>query len=178
MSKEKELKEFLPEKSKMSIGNVVHDIKKVNFKKGLDSLEIESGVYVFVLNKDLDLDYCRFMSEVTGVYFKNNCPYTVISSVPKINLDFLEEDEERTKHYTLKANRILYVGRAKNLKNRIEEHLNNDNINKTSSLKLGFNSRKDIKDAIDLWVIKEDNNKGRGRLESKIRNEYGCYFGQ
>lgn len=167
--KTKELKEFKPE---------LYDLQQIDFKEGLDSLKIKSGVYVFVLNKDFDLDYCRFMSEVTGVYFKNNCPYTVISSVPEINLDFVEEDEKKTQKYTLKANCILYVGRAKNLKNRVEEHLNNDNINKTSSLKLGFNSRKDIKDSIDLLVIKEDNNKERGRLESEIRKQYGCYFGQ
>lgn len=172
------MKNFIPKESKITIKGKVYDITKVNFKEGLQSLEIKSGVYVFVLNKDFDLDYSRFMSEVTGVYFKNNCPYTVISSVPKINLDFLEEDEERTKHYTLKAKHILYVGKATDLKGRIGEHLNNDNINKNSSLKLGFDSRKDIKDSIDLWVIEENDDEKSGLLESEIRKEYGCYFGQ
>ena len=162
----------------MTIENVVYNIKKVNFKEGLKSLKDKSGVYVFVLNKKFDLDYCRFMSEVTGVYLKNNCPYTVISSVPEINIDFVEEDEKKTQKYTLKVNCIFYVGKAADLKGRIGEHLNSCKINKTSSLKLGFDSRKDIKDAIELWVIEENDEEKRGKLESAIRERYGCYFGQ
>ena len=128
------------------------------------------GVYIFVLDRSIsNFSKNHFDREVTGVFFKRNCPYTKEVGVPP----FIEAP---------KPNCIFYVGRAGQIVSRLKEHWNNDKINGCTSLKLGFTTRKWIKEFLKVYVITSICDSMYAfdykQLEKDIRAEYGSAFGK
>lgn len=128
------------------------------------------GVYIFVLKSSLiNFNINYFSSEITGVFFKQKCPYTKEIGVPP----FVEKPQKDC---------IFYVGSAGQIVSRLKEHWNNEKINGCSSLKLGFKSRKWIRDFLKVYIITSCCNKNlpfdHKQLEKDIRNIYGAAFGE
>ena len=144
-------------------------LKGCNISSCNAKLDNEEGVYLFVFNKDYKLNYCRFFSEVTGCYLKKQKPYLVQTSVPEFNYYCNDENE-----YLLKSNHLAYIGSSDKVRDRIWEHLHTDKITGTRSLRLGFETRKDIKECLDLYVILTTDKN----IEYTLREHYKCYFGK
>lgn len=158
------------------------DLKAEEYKRiALEEITEKSGVYIFLLKKDYKYKKSVFEKEVTGKFVEcdengnvvcEGKPYLLC--VPEFNLSNGNVKQE----FTLQKHKMLYVGSAKNLKNRIREHWKSNKINRTSSLKLGFNTRKQIKDCIDIYVKEIAEYAKCKKKEKALRNDYGTYFGR
>ena len=129
------------------------------------------GVYVFWIARDFVLNFTKFNAEVTGLFKKGNEEYAVVVSVPPYNGSIINEK------WTLKKDRIFYVGSTSNLRHRIQEHMESDVVDNSVSLKLGFSTRQHVKKYLKvLWL--SASNKDYKKIETDIRKEYGSYFGK
>ena len=135
-----------------------------------EALPDQSGIYIFVTKNKFKMASSVFYKEVTGVFQKNNTEYRAIVSVPPYN-GALNEGE-----LIFDKDKIFYIGSACSIKSRICEHWNSEKINNTTSLKLGFSSRKPVKKHLKLYYICIE--KGYRKIESALRKEYGSYFGK
>lgn len=132
-----------------------------------NEVQVSGGVYVFVLNKDInnfDIDF--FNREVTGIFLKKGCPYMKICNVPQYN------------NKQLCVDHVFYVGKAGQVESRIKEHWLCDKLTSCTSLKLGFDSRKWIKEFLKLYLIQTSDDKEAKELEKAIREKYGSVFGK
>lgn len=170
------MKKFMPSGGKICIANVYYEINEINTKTLQNKttsdicgnqIDNKSGVYVFVVNRDIsNFNIKYFNSEITGVFFKKNCPYTKEIGVPP----FIKNPQKDC---------IFYVGSARQIVSRLKEHWNNEKINGCCSLKLGFQTRKWIRDFFKVYVIyDEGETKDNKTLEKEIRQEYGSSFGK
>ena len=128
----------------------------------------EKGVYIFVLKKDIpSFNIKCFDKELTGIFFENNCPYAKTIGVPPY-IDKIKKDC------------IFYIGSAGKIVSRLKEHWNNSKINGCTSLKLGFSSRKWIRQFLTVYIIASsyNNNLDHKQLESTIRKKFGASFGK
>lgn len=167
------MKVFKPEHSKY---------KMIRFEN-IGELNNKSGVYVFVIKDNTSINIDEFESEVTGYLGKLNENYcfdntpTEFVFTPHFNYNDFEKPSSPSNIIDLYEGRVFYVGKAKNLGSRIREHLNGNKINKTVSLKLGFQSRSKIKEHLSLYYCELSEEK-IAEEELRIRNEYGVYFGK
>ena len=133
------MKKFIVTNGQITINNVVYisktiDIssltsKKLKYTDG-SNVNNEKGVYIFVSENDIPaFDINFFNKEVTGIFFKNNCPFVKAIGVPPYN-EFPQKDC------------VFYVGSTNEIVFRMKEHWKNDEVNGCASLKLGFSSRK------------------------------------
>lgn len=161
-------------RNKTSIKKDTWEIEHGYEKKELGAIEKSYGVYVFVLEKDFEYKRKMFEKEVTGkykVYDENIKKYINIVHSCATAPNF----PDKTK--ILKANHIVYIGSAQDLHGRVNEHLTSNKINNTVSLKLGFVTRKEMKDCIVIYVklCKKEDYK---REEARLQGKYNYYFGR
>lgn len=138
-----------------------------------DELSAFKGVYVFVLNKDLNLTD-DFFDDVYLYKKTDENNKVTFEKVYCIASDY--KGDERPKN--LKMNKVFYCGTSGNIFSRIYEHLTNSSYSGNKSLKLGFDSRKSIRDNLTCYVHLENDETKRSQIEQAIHNQYGYYFGK
>ena len=127
----------------------------------------ESGVYIFVMDKNIsNFNKSFFDRDVTGYFWNKQTVFPLSVGVPHFN----ESPQKDC---------IFYVGSAGQMTSRLKEHWNNSKINGCTSLKLGFDSRKWIKNFLRVFVIPGSINKNLNHktLEKDIRTQYGSAYG-
>lgn len=138
-----------------------------------EQLEKKEGVYIFVAKEEISLLIKEAFIKFASVRIENNEVKIFYPCTPKINF-YSEEKETISDTITLKQGSLIYVGEAKDLKNRYNRHYSS-HINKTSALKLGL--RECIKDKV-IFYYKEIKDDARSNLEKDIRNEFRPRFGE
>ena len=150
-----------------------NSFEKLSIQNGIRKLQDTSGVYVFVVNKNFELDYRQFTKEVTGQFITadGNIGKTMII-VPKFNGTL-----SKNSYIRLKKNKNFYVGSAQKVKSRVQQHITSNTVSKTASLKLGFETRQIAKKFLDVFVHYCEINEAR-KLEKYIRQKWQPYFGE
>ena len=159
--------------------NIESEMKSMNkkwlnwkgFNADVDELPLKKlkGVYVFVAKETFDINLGDFNSEVTGIFCINGEEVKVTVGVPPCNI--------KEENFRVNKGEIFYVGKAENLRNRIDNHLNGCKINNTVALKLGFASRSYVKSKLIVYYH-ECKGKRRTELENKIHDENRVVFGK
>jgi hypothetical protein len=131
------------------------------------NIKNKAGVYIFVVNRNVpNFNDSFFNKDVTGYFWRQRTLFSIVVGVPHF------------KEYPQK-DCIFYVGSAGQITSRLKEHWNNAKINGCTSLKLGFDSRKWIKNFLRVFVIPESINENlkHKELEKDIRSQYGTAYG-
>lgn len=148
----------------------IEKLKKLNelLNENFQKLDDFKGVYIFCLTDNFVIPDNFF--DDTRLYKKDKDDYVLdIAS----NFNEVFESEK-----CLKKNHLLYVGMKKeNIFSRIKEHLTNNKINGCRSLKLGFDTRKDILKKIICYIVLECDEGKISKIESDIASHFGTYFG-
>jgi hypothetical protein len=146
------------------------------FSKKYTNMKSFKGVYIFVVNKKNKLVLDDDFFKDTYIYRKmadDKCQYIrTISSSYRLN-KFRQPGDAAV---TLDHERVFYCGRSDTIIYRTNEHLSSDNYSGTMSLKLGFESRKWVREFLKCYFLLIDD-VSRADVEKDIKNIYGAYFG-
>lgn len=163
---EKKHKDFVKEKTtKLEYMNKILNTKKKKLKQF-------KGVYVFVLTKDFELTDDFF----DDVYLYKKDKKAGEGNFEKVYCIASDYNRDKTSN-KLVNNKVFYCGQSKEIFSRIYEHLTNSNYSGDKSLKLGFNSRAEIKKNLTCYIHLNNNKTKRSQIEKAIHDEYGYYFG-
>lgn len=151
--------------------------KKVSLPKRsnapfLEKYKKKIGTYVFVVNEDFCINYDEFMKEVTGRFVDSNGDPRKETYLIVPDFNFKDEIDEKGVMY-FEEGKIFYIGSSDDLRKRIGQHINSDTLSGTASLRLGFKTREEVKQHLDIYI--KSNNK---KVENDIRSTFGAYFGR
>lgn len=148
------------------------------FSTSYNYLKCFKGVYVFVVDKDdgnLFLDE-NFFKE-TYLYKKNID--NQFEYVRTVSSSFKSDPPRKPGDGVVELvhGNVFYCGRSDNIFSRTKEHLSSNTYTGNMSLKLGFDSRKWVREYLKCYIILIDDEDNRAEIEDYIQNSYGSYFG-
>lgn len=164
--------EYFVDNFKQSKVEYLNDIFSTEYK----NLKCFKGVYVFVVDKEdgnLILDD-NFFKE-TYLYKKNSddqCEF-----VRTVSSSFKSDPPRKPGDGVVELvhGNVFYCGRSDDIFSRTKEHLSSNTYTGNMSLKLGFDSRKWVREYLKCYIILLDDDK-RAEIEDYIHNTYGSYF--
>lgn len=153
----------------------LNDIFSTSYK----TMNSFKGVYVFVVDKTDNILINDDFFKDTYIYRKidedkQKYEYIrTISSTFKFNPKRKPGDGE----VILEHEKVLYCGRSDDIFSRIKEHLTSKTYSGTMSMKLGFESRKNIREYLKCYILLLDEIERR-KIEKYIHKTYDSYFGE